>query len=236
MSCTTDPLDALRAAISAKYDIAFVNASGAPAGSLRAATHLRFSATTTLPKNAPTRLRKAGSSATDPTSHPDGFFTLEAVYFAWSLRDTPGGEYMKRAREHGLPAGGFVSLTERKSIVDWLKRTVAILGNIVPLSGVFFSVIIRLSVPVNLNAFRVNYAAGVPTPFCLPSPTRPVFHHTYSGVSFRIHPSPWRCWGDHVTFKAALCTRFYGCRSCKENSPRRGRTPRPQHCIAWNQE
>jgi parafibromin len=130
-----DPLDALRAAVSAKYDITTVNASGALAGSLRTATHLRLSATTTLPKNAPTRLRKAGSSATDPTSHPDGFFMLEAVYLAWLLRDTPGGEYMKQAREHGLPAGGFVSLTERKSIVDWLKRTVNNLGNIIPLLG-----------------------------------------------------------------------------------------------------
>jgi hypothetical protein len=195
-----DPLDTLRAAINAKYDIAFINASGAPAGSLRAATHLRLSATTTLPKNVPTRLRKAGSSATDPTSHPDGFFMLEAVYFAWLLRDTPGGEYMKRAREHGLPAGSFVSLTERKSIVDWLKRTVAVLGNIVPLSGVSFSLIIRISVPVNLNVFRVNYAARVPTLFCLPSPACPILHHTSSGVSFRIHPPPWRCWGDRVTF------------------------------------
>ncbi|KAI0294655.1 RNA polymerase II accessory factor [Multifurca ochricompacta] len=131
---TKDPLDALRAAISAKYEIVPVNASGSPAGSLRAATHLRLSTATTLPKNAPTRLRKAGSSMTDPSSQPDGFFMLEAVYLAWLLRDTPGGEYMKQAREHGLPAGGFVSLTERKSIVDWLKRAITLLDSIVPLS------------------------------------------------------------------------------------------------------
>jgi parafibromin len=148
---TTDPLDALRAAISAKYDITPVNASGSPAGSLRAATHLRLSATTTLPKNAPTRLRKAGSSATDPTFHPDSFFMLEAVFLAWLLRDTPGGEYMKQAREHGLPAGGFVSLTERKNIVDWLKRTVTILGNIVPLSGVSFSSINTSISPIQIQ-------------------------------------------------------------------------------------
>jgi hypothetical protein len=60
---------------------------------------------------------------------------LEAVYLAWSLRDTPGGEYMRQAREHGLPAGGFVSLTERKSIVDWLRRAIPSLDSIVPLSG-----------------------------------------------------------------------------------------------------
>ncbi|KAF8261422.1 RNA polymerase II-associated protein [Lactarius quietus] len=134
MMSTTDPLDALRAAISSKYEIKPVTSSGAAAGALRSATHLRLSSTTTLPKSAPTRLRKAGSSATDPSAHADGFFMLEAVYLAWSLRDTPGGEYMRQAREHGLPAGGFVSLTERKSIVDWLRRAIPSLDSIVPLS------------------------------------------------------------------------------------------------------
>ncbi|KAH8977406.1 RNA polymerase II accessory factor [Lactarius hatsudake] len=128
---TTDPLDALRAAISSKYEITLVTSSGSPAGTLRAATHLRLSSATTLPKSARTRLRKAGSSATDPSAQPDGFFMLEAVYLAWTLRDTPGGEYMRQAREH---AGGFVSLTERKSIVDWLRRAIPALDSIVPLS------------------------------------------------------------------------------------------------------
>jgi parafibromin len=132
-----DPLETFRTAVSAKYDIKPVNASGAPASSLRSATHLRLSTAATFPKITPTRLRKVGSSATDPASEPDGFFMLEAVYLAWSLRDTPGGEYMKQAREHGFPAGGFVGLTERKGIVDWLKRAVTVLDSIVPLSGMF---------------------------------------------------------------------------------------------------
>jgi parafibromin len=134
---TTDPLDALRAAISSKYDITPVTSTGSSGGALRSATHLRLSSSTTLPKSAPTRLRKAGSSATDPIAQPDGFFMLEAVYLAWSLRDTAGGEYMRQAREHGLPAGGFVSLTERKSIVDWLRRAIPALDSIVPLAGAF---------------------------------------------------------------------------------------------------
>jgi len=133
-----DPLETFRVAVSAKYDIKPVNASGAHTSSLRSATHLRLSTAVTFPKNTPTRLRKVGSSATDPASEPDGFFMLEAVYLAWLSRDTPGGEYMKQAREHGFPAGGFVGLTERKGIVDWLKRAVTILDSIVPLSGTFF--------------------------------------------------------------------------------------------------
>jgi len=132
-----DPLETFRAAVGAKYDVKPVNASGAPAGSLRSATHLRLSSAVTFPTNTPTRLRQVGSGATDPASEPDGFFMLEAIYLAWSLRDTPGGEYMKQAREHGFPAGGFVGLTERKSIVDWLKRSATVLDSIVPLLGMF---------------------------------------------------------------------------------------------------
>jgi parafibromin len=142
-----DPLETFRAAVSTKYDIKPVNASGVPASSLRSATHLRLSTAVTFPINTPTRLRKVGSSAPDPTSEPDGFFMLDAVYLAWSLRDTPGGEYMKQAREHGFPAGGFVGLTERKSIVDWLKRAVTVLDSIVPLSGMFLFIFESPSVP-----------------------------------------------------------------------------------------
>jgi parafibromin len=144
-----DPLETFRAAVSAKYDIKPVNASGAPAGSLRSATHLRLSTAATFPKNTPTRLRKVGSSATDPSSEPDGFFMLEAVYLAWLSRDAPGGEYMKQAREHGFPAGGFVGLTERKGIVDWLKRVVAILDSIVPLSGMFLLIFESTLIPLH---------------------------------------------------------------------------------------
>jgi hypothetical protein len=195
----TDPLDTLRAAVSAKYDITTVNASGAPAGSLRTATHLRLSATTTLPKNAPTRLRKPGSSGIlDPTSHPDGFFMLEAVYLAWLLRDMPGGEYMKQAREHGLPAGVFVSLTERKSIVDWLKRTVNNLGNIIPLLGV--SSLLSDVAHSQQTLTRLG-STRVPTPFRPPSSTCLfIFYHTYPSVVLHIYPSTWRCWGNYFAF------------------------------------
>jgi parafibromin len=41
---------------------------------------------------------------------------------------------MKQARESGL-AVGFVSVTERKSVVDWLDGRTANHLNIVPLAG-----------------------------------------------------------------------------------------------------
>ena len=43
---------------------------------------------------------------------------------------------MRQARKHSLRAGGFVSLMERESIVDWLHHTIPTLDSIVPLSGV----------------------------------------------------------------------------------------------------
>ncbi len=63
-------------------------------------------------KSSPTRYRKTRASS--------DFYSLEAVYLAWLLRDVSGAEYMKQAREHGL-AVGFVSVTERKHVVEWLE-------------------------------------------------------------------------------------------------------------------
>ncbi|KAM5542048.1 hypothetical protein V8D89_004358 [Ganoderma adspersum] len=83
------------------------------------ATHLVLSPATTLPKTAPTRLRKMGATSTDPQANPQDFFSLGAVYLAWLFRDAPGAEYMKHARENGF-AVGFVSVTERKGVVEWL--------------------------------------------------------------------------------------------------------------------
>jgi parafibromin len=201
---TTDPLDALRAAISTKYDITPVTSSGAPTGTLRSATHLRLSTATTLAKSAATRLRKAGSSATDPSAQPDGFFMLEAVYLAWSLRDTPGGEYMRQAREHGLPAGGFVSLTERKSIVDWLRRAIPSLDSIVPLSG-------ELLFPLSGCCFAAHTVEESTTPPGTPPPSAYRRLHAPSASSAHAQPStptPGRSRGDTATNSSPSKRRY----------------------------
>jgi hypothetical protein len=204
-----DPLETFRAAVSAKYDIKPVNASGAPASSLRSATHLRLSTAATFPKNTPTRLRKVGSSATDPASEPDGFFMLGAVYLAWLSRDTPGGEYMKQAREHGFPAGGFVGLTERKGIVDWLKRAVTVLDSIVPLSGMFLIFESRVhSSHSTPNEFRVDNPSGFSSSFCLPSSSHLIlFCIPRANSALYILPLPWRCRANFVALQETLRTR-----------------------------
>lgn len=78
-----------------------------------------------FPKSSRTRFRKAGA--------PSDFYTLDAVYVAWLLRDAAGAEYMKQAREHGL-AVGFVSVTERKHVVDWLDGKAPDSDRIAPLT------------------------------------------------------------------------------------------------------
>ncbi|KZT11161.1 RNA polymerase II-associated protein [Laetiporus sulphureus 93-53] len=133
MATTTDPLLAFRQAIESRTDITYTKDSE-PTSSLAAATHIVLSPTLSLPKNTPTRLRKPGSTSTDPASKPQDFFSLEAVYLAWLLREASGAEYMKQARENGL-AVGFVSVTERKNVVDWLEERTDKLSNIIPLAS-----------------------------------------------------------------------------------------------------
>lgn len=125
-----DALLALRQAIKSKTSIKYSNASG-PTDSLSAATHLVLSPSVSLPRSTPTRMRKPNATSTDPTSSPQDFFTLDAVYLAWLLKDAPVAEYMKQARENGL-AVGFVSITERKTVVDWLEGRTNDLPSLVP--------------------------------------------------------------------------------------------------------
>ncbi|KLO15250.1 RNA polymerase II-associated protein [Schizopora paradoxa] len=126
-----DPLLALQDAIRNNTTITYSNAAG-PCASLAQATHLVLSPTTTLPKATPTRLRKpGGSTSTDPQANPSDFFGLDAVYLAWSLRDKSVGDYLPLVRENGLVVG-FVSVTERKALVDWLEGKLSQHDRIVP--------------------------------------------------------------------------------------------------------
>ena len=128
-----DALLALRNSIRSKARITY-NKGSEPTTSLATATHIVLSPTQTLPKSSSTRLRKPGTTSTDPSTHPQGFYTLHAVYLAWLLRDAHGAEYLKQTRENGLPVG-FISITDRKSVVDWLEGKVNDLESIVPAIG-----------------------------------------------------------------------------------------------------
>jgi hypothetical protein len=125
MGTEHDPLLALRQSIKSKSKVTYTTASGNPAPTLLASTSLIIN-TLSFPKGTRTRFRRGAGGATD-------FYTLDAVYVAWLLRDAPGAEYMKQAREHGL-AVGFVSVTERKHVVDWLEGKVQESDRIAPLA------------------------------------------------------------------------------------------------------
>ena len=129
-SGTEDALLALRNAIKSQSTISYT-ASGEPTPSLAAATHLVLPSQT-LPKSTPTRFRKPGVSGSDPASSPGDFFPLDAIYVTWLLKDASVTEYMKQARDNGLTVG-LVSVTERKSVVDWLEGKVADHPNILRL-------------------------------------------------------------------------------------------------------
>ncbi|KAI0355167.1 RNA polymerase II-associated protein [Trametes cingulata] len=128
-SSGTDALLALRQAIKSKQSITYTNDAG-PTDSFSNATHLVLSPTITLPKSTPTRLRKPGAAGADPQNNPQDFFSLGAVYLAWLLRDASGAEYMKQVRENGYTVG-FVSVTERKAVADWLEEKTQSLSGLV---------------------------------------------------------------------------------------------------------
>ncbi|CCM04565.1 uncharacterized protein FIBRA_06746 [Fibroporia radiculosa] len=133
MDTSTDPLLALRQAIKARAKITYA-AGSEDTSSLASATHIVLPPALSISKSASTRLRRPGASSTNPATNPQEFFSFEAVYLAWLLRESSGAEYMKQARENGL-AVGFVSVTERKNVVDWLEGKITDLDDIVSMNN-----------------------------------------------------------------------------------------------------
>ncbi|KAG8760502.1 accessory factor associated with RNA polymerase II [Serendipita sp. 396] len=132
----TDALLALRNSIGAKHAITFLNDSNQPTSSLAEANALVLPQTDggpaiTLPKSTPTRLRKPGHTETDPLTHPMDFYTLDAVFLAWSLRGAATAEYMKTVRESGIILTNMVAITEKQSVVEWLEGRIDSHPNIV---------------------------------------------------------------------------------------------------------
>ena len=83
---------------------------------------------------------KSWSNSLSETRYTSEFYLLDALYVAWLLREAPGAEYMKQLREHGLSTG-FVSVTDRKHVTDWLKGKISDNERIAPLSCELFLVI-----------------------------------------------------------------------------------------------
>ncbi|EJD46181.1 RNA polymerase II-associated protein [Auricularia subglabra TFB-10046 SS5] len=121
----------MRDAVKNKAAITYL-ANDMPTPHLQSSTHISIPTTGTEPlviaKSAPTRFRKPGD-----TNNTE-FYTAGAVLAAWLFREAGAAEYMRQNREAGY-AAGFVSVTERKGIVDWLEGRRSSHDRLAPLAG-----------------------------------------------------------------------------------------------------
>lgn len=108
-SSSSDPLLAFRQAASSSAEISLLN-NDSPVSSLAAATHIQLGPGTSFPKSTSTRYKKSTTEQ----------YSLEAIYLAWTLRTASVADYMRQVKEHGLHVG-FVSVTDRKGVVEWLE-------------------------------------------------------------------------------------------------------------------
>ena len=75
---------------------------------------LRWSLCRVLPFHNPVpRLRKHGQTGTDWNVSTQHFYTLEAVFLAWHLRDAATGEYIRAVKEAGVLLAPMVATTEK---------------------------------------------------------------------------------------------------------------------------
>ncbi len=127
---SADPALTLRQAIKAKQIITYA-INDQPCSSLSTATHLVIPPHS-FPKSTATRFRKL--DVTTPTG-PNDFYSLEALYLAWHLKDASAAEYTRQARENGVGVGLLVSVTARKRVLEWLQGDIEDGDLIVSLPG-----------------------------------------------------------------------------------------------------
>lgn len=166
MASSSDALLALKAVIASDSPVQLIASDGSQAALLSASSSISLGSEATFPKTTPTRLRKPGTSSTNPVAVPGDFYTLESVYLAWLARDASGAEYLKQAREAGL-ATGFVSVTERSRLVEWLKGASAEHDGIVPISGLnCFSILPYECDILKVLARTIHYASWISSSSC----------------------------------------------------------------------
>lgn len=136
-----DALLALRQSISLRASITFLTATKQKTKSLSEAAEIVLPQSPsgenvlTLPKGTPTRLRKPGRTQVDWKANPSDFYSLDAVYMAWVLREAATAEYMKMVKEAGVGFSAMVAVTEKQGVVEWLEGSSTEPSNIVPLEG-----------------------------------------------------------------------------------------------------
>ncbi|KAF8259841.1 hypothetical protein EI94DRAFT_1812644 [Lactarius quietus] len=186
----------VRAAISSKCEITPLASTGTPAGTLRSATCLRLYSTTTTEERANLSTKPGAARRTRARSQT--VFSCSGQRVSPAASDTPNGKYMGQAREYGFPADGFVSLMERKIVVDWLRLSLSALDSIIPLCGASLSWLASL-LPVGSR--YEESTTGLTATFCLPPSTRTVgFDFTCTNIDIYSRLLSWRCRDDLVAF------------------------------------
>lgn len=125
---SADPLLLLRAALSANTAITLLHiaptdddaplslANATEVYTLPDCTHVAFPSPSSPSSPAP--LFPKGTKTRYLAAVDGDAFDLQTLLFAFLQREAPVGEYMRQAREMGT---GFVSVTERRNIVEWLS-------------------------------------------------------------------------------------------------------------------
>ncbi|KAG9010221.1 accessory factor associated with RNA polymerase II [Tulasnella sp. 427] len=131
---STDPLVALQDAIKRNETISYLK-DGAPAQSLKAATHVKLGSQAVLLKSTPTRWRRPANDkeapAMDPSTDPAKFFALDAIALIWNTRSDPAAVYMRQATTEVVI---YVQLTDRRPVLDWLEGKIQNHDRLAPLS------------------------------------------------------------------------------------------------------
>ncbi|GAA5883032.1 hypothetical protein JCM16303_006800 [Sporobolomyces ruberrimus] len=120
-STLPDPLLTLRSTLTSSRSITLLSLpASTEVYSLSTSTHIQFphlSSSPSFPKDTPTRFYQR------PTTNPESdtetpVYDLQTLLFGWQHRDASTAEYLREARNEKV---GFVSVTDRKVLMEWLS-------------------------------------------------------------------------------------------------------------------
>ena len=143
-----DPLLALRSTLSSSKSITLLSSSQTEVYNLSEASHISFphlSSSPSYARSTPTRLSAGTNPNLSDPSTP--YYDLQTLLFGYLHREAPTAEYLKLARSQGV---GFVSVTDRKLVVEYLGGKGEAQGRIRPLNEEELEVVKR-ELPDQLN-------------------------------------------------------------------------------------
>ncbi|ORX33232.1 RNA pol II accessory factor, Cdc73 family-domain-containing protein [Kockovaella imperatae] len=123
-----DALQLFRSALASSLPPTLLTAASEPAPSLRLAAYISFAQSTSEPIN----LVKDYATRYAKSDTKDGFYTAAQIYLAWSERASAVRDYLIKGQAEGV---GYVSVTDRRFVLDYLNGGNDEQGRVVPLSN-----------------------------------------------------------------------------------------------------